>query len=107
MPAILQVAAPTPRGSPPIPTWSGLSPVTCTNGLPTASAVTQRPCLFRLVPCGPASSGGKVEGRPGCHLIKEFHAYFLPAFISPTGVPIERRGGDKSLQQWTVGAGCC
>jgi hypothetical protein len=32
--------------------------------LSTASAVTRRPRPFRLVPRGPASSGGKSEGNP-------------------------------------------
>ena len=49
LPAILQVAPPSPRGSPPIPAWSRSSPVTCTNGLATASAITRRPCPFRPV----------------------------------------------------------
>jgi hypothetical protein len=39
--------------------------MTCTNRLAAASAVTRRPRLFRPVPCGPASGGGKVEGNPG------------------------------------------
>jgi hypothetical protein len=64
MPAILQVAPRSPRGSRPIPTRSRSSHVTCANGLPTAAAVTRRPCLFRPVPHGRASGGGKVEGNP-------------------------------------------
>jgi hypothetical protein len=72
-----------PRGSRPIPTWSRSSHVTCTNGLPTASAVPLRPCPFRPVPRDPALGGGKAEGNPGCHLTPEF-PYFLPAFVSPT-----------------------
>jgi len=37
----------------------------CTNGPPTASAVTERPRPFHAVPRGPASGGGKSEGNPG------------------------------------------
>jgi hypothetical protein len=62
MPAILQVAPASPRGSRPIPSWFRLSLVTCTNGRPTASAVNRRPRPYRPDPRGPASGGGKVEG---------------------------------------------
>jgi hypothetical protein len=65
MPAILQVAPPSPRGSRRLPTWPDKPLVTCTNGLSTASAVTRRPGPFRHVPRGLASGGGKVEGNPG------------------------------------------
>jgi hypothetical protein len=64
MPAILQVAPPSPRGSPPIPTWSRSSLVTCTNGRSTASAVHRRPHPRRPILSGPASGGGKQEGIP-------------------------------------------
>jgi hypothetical protein len=64
-PAILQVAIPAPLGSLPIPIHPRPSAVTSTNGLPIASAVTRRPYLFRRVPRGLASGGGKVEGNPG------------------------------------------
>jgi hypothetical protein len=70
MPAILQVAPPSPRGSRSIPTWSRQSPVTCTNGRPTASAITRRPRRYRLVPRGRASGGGKEEGNPGRRLTR-------------------------------------
>jgi hypothetical protein len=65
MPAILQTAAPPPRGSPPIPTRPRPPPVTCANALATASAVTRRrPRPFRPVPRGQASGGAKVERNP-------------------------------------------
>jgi hypothetical protein len=51
-------AAP-PHRSPPILTWSRSSLVTCTNGLPTASAVPRRPCPYRPNQRGSASGGGK------------------------------------------------
>jgi hypothetical protein len=73
--------------SPRVPSYPHLVPniaLTCTNDRPAASAVTRRPCLYRPVLRGPASSGGKLEGNPGCDLTREFHAYFLPAFVSPT-----------------------
>jgi hypothetical protein len=73
--------------SPRVPLYPHLVPniaLTCTNDRPAASAVTRRPCLYRPVLRGPASSGGKLEGNPGCDLTREFHAYFLPAFVSPT-----------------------
>src|SRR5512132_2470312 len=95
MPAILQVAPGSPRGSRPIPTWSPIIAVTCTKDLPTAPAVTRRPCPYHPNPCGPASGGGKSEGNPGSHLIREFHAYFIPAFVSPTVVPIQTGGTDR------------
>jgi hypothetical protein len=85
MPAILQVAPGFPRGSRPIPTRSRSSFVTCTNDLPTASAVTRRPCLYHPNPRGPASSGGKSEGSPGCRLTRDFHAYFLPRGVPEVG----------------------
>jgi hypothetical protein len=65
-----------------VPIWTRSSLVTCANDLPTASAVTRRPLLYRHNPRGPASGGGKSEGNPGCQLSREFHAYFLPAFVS-------------------------
>jgi hypothetical protein len=86
MPAILQVAAPSPAASRPIPACSRSPLVTCTNDLPTASAVTRRPSPYGPDPRGPASGRGKSEGNPGCHLTREFHAYLLPAFVSPTDV---------------------
>jgi len=58
------VAPPAPLGSRRIPAWPRSSPVTCTNGLPAASAVTWRPYLFRPVPRGLASGGAKVERNP-------------------------------------------
>jgi hypothetical protein len=64
MPAILQVAAPAPRGSPAIPAMSRPSPMTCANGLPTVSAVPWRPHPFCPVSRGLASGGGKLEGTP-------------------------------------------
>src|SRR4029453_4887709 len=64
MPAILQVAAPAPRESPAIPTWSWTTAVTCVDSLSTASAVTRRPRPFRPVPRGLASGGAKVERNP-------------------------------------------
>jgi hypothetical protein len=64
MPAILQVAAPSPRESPAIPAWSRTTAVTCMNSLSTASVVTRRPRPFRPVPRGLASSGAKVERNP-------------------------------------------
>jgi Phage integrase, N-terminal SAM-like domain len=66
----LQVAPLAPRGSRPIPTWSRSSLVTCTNDLPTASAVTRRPCPYRPDPRDATSGGGKSEGNPGCHLTR-------------------------------------
>jgi hypothetical protein len=65
MPAISQTANSTPGRFRPVPIWPPLLPVTCTNGRWAASAVTRRPRPFRLVPRGPASGGGKVEGNPG------------------------------------------
>ena len=65
--------------------------MTCTSGLPTAFAVTRRPCLYRPDPRGPASSGGKSEGNPGCHLTTEFHAYFLPRGVPEVGVMLRSR----------------
>jgi hypothetical protein len=62
--AILQVAAPAPRGSPAIPAMSRPSPMTCANGLPTVSAVPWRPHPFCPVSRGLASGGGKLEGTP-------------------------------------------
>jgi hypothetical protein len=70
MPAILQVAMQAPRGSPRIPSWSQLLPLTCTNSRSTASAVTRHPCPFRPVRRSPASGGGKSEGNTGCHLTR-------------------------------------
>src|SRR4029450_3682425 len=54
-------------GSPRVPFHPSLSrpsPVTGTNGVPTASAVTWRPRVLRPVPGGPGSGGGKLEGIP-------------------------------------------
>src|SRR4029453_8848750 len=87
MPAILQVAPPSPAASRPVPACSPSPLVTCNNGLPAASAVTRRPSLYRPDLRGPASGGGKSEGNPGCHLTREFHTYLLPAFVSPTSGP--------------------
>src|SRR5918995_3453612 len=91
MPAILQVTPPSPRGSRPIPTWSRSLVVTCTNDLPTTSAVTRRPRRFRPVPHGPASGGGKSEGNPGCHLTR------VPPTSSPRSSVSVRvlRSGDR------------
>jgi hypothetical protein len=75
MPAILQVAAAPPRGSPPIPTRPRPSRVTCTNGRSTASAVTRYPRPLRLVPCGRASGGGKLEGTTPPILGRSFHRH--------------------------------
>jgi hypothetical protein len=88
MPAILQVAAASSREFRPVPTWSRSSLVTCTNDLPTASAVTRRPCPYRPDPRNPASGGGKSEGSPGCHLTRYFRAYHLPAFVSMNAVTV-------------------
>src|SRR4029453_7802935 len=98
MPAILQVAPPPPRGSRPIPPWPGSSLVTCTNGLPTASAVPRHPHAVNPVLRGLASGGGKSEGNPGCHLTR------VPPTSSPRSLAlrsyrIERGEGDKSLQK--------
>src|SRR5918995_4947642 len=91
MPAILQVTPPSPRGSRPIPTWSRSLVVTCTNDLPTTSAVTRRPRRFRPVPHGPASGGGKSEGNPGCHLTR------VPPTYSPrsSATPRVLQWGDR------------
>jgi hypothetical protein len=67
MPAILQAAPPSPRGSSSIPAWFRSSLVTCTDGRSTASAVSSRPRQFHRLPRGRASSGGKVEGSPWRH----------------------------------------
>src|SRR5688572_22421793 len=103
MPAILQVAPPSPRGSLPIPNWSRSSLVTCTNGLPTASAVTRRPCPYRPDPRGPASGGGKQEGNPGRRLISVPQLWGDPGFKSVVQHdPVERRtipNGTEPRQQ--------
>jgi hypothetical protein len=53
-------SAVTPR-VPRHPTWSRSPLVTCTNDLPTASAVTRRPCPYRPDPRGRAAAAALDE----------------------------------------------
>jgi hypothetical protein len=64
MPAILQVAPPSPHGSPPVPTCSQSPLLTSTTGRSIACAVPRRPRLSRPVMRGLATGGGKKEGSP-------------------------------------------
>jgi hypothetical protein len=55
---------------PPIPTSSRSSPVTCTSGLSTASAVTRRPRPFSPSRAAQCRRGERLEGIPGRRLAK-------------------------------------
>ena len=92
MPAILQVAPPSPRGSRRLPARSRSSPVTCTNGLSTASAVPRRPCPFRPVPRGLASGGGKSEGKSRLSSTRVPH--LLPPRVQSYGLVGSRSVGN-------------